>query len=260
MDVDQKSSLKRFEEALSRRKDREARFLAEWYPQILKSFDFDSNEDKKAAKLLSAKLNDVTSPNLSMLFDHIYKKPTLVAGAGPSLEDGLKQFFNTFNAQSITKIAADGAAKGFLDFGSVPDIVITDGDGLRLEELNLLIQGKSLLVIHAHGDNIPFLISLKEEILRHTIGSTQTASIPHLYNWGGFTDGDRAIILAEIMAAQEIFLVGMDFGPIIGRYSKPPYLQESIANESKKKKLQFAQAIISELMTTTKIPISPIIR
>ena len=81
-----------------------------------------------------------------------------------------------------------------------------------------------------------------------------------MYNWGGFTDGDRAIMLAEIMAAQEIFLVGMDFGPIIGRYSKPPYLQERIADEIKKKKLQFAQAIISELITTTKIPISPIIR
>ena len=39
-------------------------------------------------------------------------------------------------------------------------------------------------------------------------------------NFGGFTDGDRCVFLADYFHAKNIILLGMDFGTKIGRYSK----------------------------------------
>ena len=40
----------------------------------------------------------------------------------------------------------------------------------------------------------------------------------NVYNFGGFTDGDRSVFLAEELGASQIILVGMDLGNKIGKY------------------------------------------
>ena len=47
--------------------------------------------------------------------------------------------------------------------------------------------------------------------LNPVIGTTQIEPISDVYNFGGFTDGDRAVFLAEHFGAKEIELVGFDF-------------------------------------------------
>ena len=54
----------------------------------------------------------------------------------------------------------------------------------------------------------------------NVIGSTQTKSFGKMENFGGFTDGDRCVFLAEYFNAKKIVLIGMDFGREIGKYSK----------------------------------------
>jgi uncharacterized Rossmann fold enzyme len=55
--------------------------------------------------------------------------------------------------------------------------------------------------------------------VRHVIGSTQVMPVKNVYNFGGFTDGDRCVFLADEFGAKEIVLVGMEFGGKVGKYS-----------------------------------------
>jgi uncharacterized Rossmann fold enzyme len=83
--------------------------------------------------------------------------------------------------------------------------------------------------------------------------------VKNVYNFGGFTDGDRSVFLAEEFGAKEIVLLGMDFGAHIGKYSK-----EAVKNvELKKKKLRAGKRLLemlakqsrSRLFDTSKRPI-----
>ena len=80
------------------------------------------------------------------------------------------------------------------------------------------------------------------------IGSTQTKSFGQIKNFGGFTDGDRCIFLAEYFNASKIVLIGMDFGQEIGKYSKHKIINRKI----KLKKLQIGKSITEWLGTKSK--------
>ena len=58
-------------------------------------------------------------------------------------------------------------------------------------------------------------------------------------NFGGFTDGDRCVFLAEYFNASKIVLIGMDFGQEIGKYSKHKVMNR----KTKIKKLKFGKRI-----------------
>jgi uncharacterized Rossmann fold enzyme len=72
--------------------------------------------------------------------------------------------------------------------------------------------------------------------------------VEHVYNFGGFTDGDRCVFLAEEFGAKDIVLVGMLFDDRIGSYSK------EIVNDVKvkKEKLQIAKRLLQILAKNTK--------
>ncbi len=55
---------------------------------------------------------------------------------------------------------------------------------------------------------------------KNCIGTTQATPIGKVNNFGGFTDGDRCVFLADYFNAKKIILLGMDFGTRIGGYSK----------------------------------------
>ena len=89
--------------------------------------------------------------------------------------------------------------------------------------------------------NIERIASLTS-FFNNVLGTTQAQPIGNLYNFGGFTDGDRAIFLAVALGASEITLAGMDFGDIVTKYSRPNIsnaLEE--ADDFKKKKLRYAE-------------------
>ena len=199
--------------------------LDEWlkrYDMLRAKFGYSIVEDQSAARLLSELLED-KSLDLKILENLIFNKNVLVAGAGPSLEDSLQKISSL---KQFTIIAADGASQAFIENGIRPDIVVTDLDGSHEHLLEADKMG-SIMVVHAHGDNVNVLRNLVPK-MKNCIGTTQVKPLHNVYNFGGFTDGDRAVFLANEFKARNIVLIGMDFGEKIGRYSKTKVKDEKL--------------------------------
>jgi len=109
------------------------------------------------------------------------------------------------------------------------------------------------------GGNIILLEDFKKLIMDfpNLIGTTQAEPIHNLINPGGFTDGDRILtfILSFLIPQQELYLIGMDFDEIVGKYSKPNNEKYYLAGPIKLKKLQYALQIIEWLISKIKIPL-----
>ena len=120
-------------------------------------------------------------------------------------------------SKNVVKIVADGAVRALLEKNIKPDILVTDLDG-DMESIKKIGKTKIPIIVHAHGDNSNKLEIVKE--FSNVSGTTQTRKFGKLENFGGFTDGDRCVFLAEYFNASKIVLIGMDFGQKIGKYSK----------------------------------------
>ena len=182
------------------------------YREILKDFGYSRTEDKQSCQLLNSLLQK-KSPIVEIR-DLIENKPVFIIGARPSLPSCIAILKKH---KKITKIVADGATKALIENGLKPDIVVTDLDG---DIISLKKAGgtNTIMVVHAHGDNSDKIHLIKN--FKNCIGTTQTKPIGKVNNFGGFTDGDRCVFLADYFHAKKIILLGMDFGTKIGRYSK----------------------------------------
>ena len=210
------------------------------FNEIRKEFGYTETEDLISAKKLNLLLK---RKNSKKEFENIIKgKTVFVIGAGPSLSKSLKHIKKSKN---ITKIVADGAVRALLEKNIKPDILVTDLDG-DLESIKKIGRTKIPIIVHAHGNNSDRLEIVKG--FSNVIGSTQTRKFGKLENFGGFTDGDRCVFLAEYFNASKIVLIGMDFGQKIGRYSK----QKVINRRTKIKKLKFGKMIIEWFATKSK--------
>lgn len=184
----------------------------QWYDKIRTKFGYSVVEDQSTAQLLSEFLGG-RSVSLERVKELISGKTVVVFGAGPSLEGSVKNI-----KKSFTAIAADGASEALVVNGMKPDIVVTDIDGNHEYLLKADKMG-AIMVVHAHGDNANLIRNLVPK-MKNCIGTTQVKPLHNIYNFGGFTDGDRAVFLASEFNAKNIVLVGMDFGNIVGKYSK----------------------------------------
>ncbi|MGQ0606167.1 MAG: 6-hydroxymethylpterin diphosphokinase MptE-like protein [Candidatus Nitrosotenuis sp.] len=209
------------------------------YNKIIQEFGYKKPEDMKAAYTLNSILQKQFSiPKLRKM---IFGRSVFVVGSGPSLKAALptlKEYKNTI------KICADTALAPLMKNGITPQIIVTDLDG----DLDLLgkISRTSLIIVHAHGDNISKLEFAKN--FKNCIGTTQTKEIGKMLNFGGFTDGDRCVFLASYFEAAKIFLFGMDFGPKIGTYSNT----KKSERRTKLKKLQYGKMLLEWLAPKTK--------
>jgi len=219
------------------------------YREILKDFGYSGKKDTQSCKLLDSLLPKKT--RIAEIKDLIEKKPVFVVGAGPSLPSSisiLKKY------KKITKIVADGATKAIIENGLKPDIVVTDLDG-DIKSLKKAGRTNTIMVVHAHGDNSEKIHFVKN--FKNCIGTTQTKPMGKVHNFGGFTDGDRCVFLANHFKAKKIILLGMDFGTRIGKYSKT----RVISRTTKIKKLRRGKKLLewlakkseSKLYSTTKI-------
>lgn len=210
------------------------------YSDILKEFKYSENEDKKAAIFLNKIMKkSVTNQKISKL---IKGKTVFVIGSGPSLSRSipvLKKY------KKSVKIAADSSVKPLVESGIIPDIVVTDLDGDK-DTLKKISKTKSIFVVHAHGDNLDKLEFAKE--FKRCIGTTQSKPFSGMQNFGGFTDGDRSVFLANHFGAKKIILFGMDFGNRIGRFS----YTKKVDRNTKLKKLKKAKSLLEWLATISK--------
>tara|TARA_B100001559_G_scaffold319052_1_gene327485 strand:+ start:817 stop:1554 length:738 start_codon:yes stop_codon:yes gene_type:complete len=210
------------------------------YQSILKELNYSEKKDKESAIILDSILKK--NNNNQKITKLIQGKTVFVIGSGPSLSFAipkLKKF------KKSIKIAADSSLKPLLENGIVPDIIVTDLDGDE-DAIKKLSKKKSIFVIHAHGDNIKKLQMVKE--IKNCIGTTQTTPFNKIQNFGGFTDGDRGVFLANHFEAKKIILFGMDFGKQIGKFSNT----KKSDRDTKLKKLKIGEELLIWLSTITK--------
>jgi len=216
-----------------------------WYKKIIDTFGYDSSEDRRAAVILNQLLKG-KQITLDKLKRRINDQPTLIFGAGPSLEADLKQISKTRLLDICRVITADGATTALLKISKkTPDVIVTDLDG-RFEYLKDANDKGAFMVVHAHGDNILELNRYVKD-LKNILGTTQVEPIGELYNFGGFTDGDRAVILADELNGNPLALAGMDLGKVTGNFSKEYIPSPDI----KKNKLRFCKDILEWQATHT---------
>ena len=219
------------------------------YNEIINDFGYSKKNDIQSSKLLNSLLSKKT--RITELKKLIENESIFIIGAGPSLLSCipiLKKY------KKITKIVADGATRALVENNLKADIVVTDLDG-DIPTLKTVGKTNTIMIVHAHGDNIEKLHLASN--FKNCIGTTQVRSFEKIHNFGGFTDGDRCVFLANHFKAKKIILFGMDFGTRIGRYSKTRVVNRNIkiAKLQRGKKLLewLAQKSQSELYSTTRI-------
>ena len=131
----------------------------------------------------------------------------------------------------MVSVVADSAIDRFKYL--VPDIIVTDLDG-NLERIMSCWKDGTVLCIHAHGDNIKRIMEFVPALEGDFLGTCQSSKTENLLNLHGFTDGDRAVKLAQFLEAQTIRLDGFDFRTPVSKYG----------SRDKEKKLRFAEMII----------------
>jgi uncharacterized Rossmann fold enzyme len=202
------------------------------YERILEDFGFDRAGDEEAAQVLSLMLTEKNTVSLSEFRAIISGKPVLVCGNAPKLRKELLEI----DLSTFVIIAADGAAAVLMDTGRVPEVICTDLDGNSEADIKkeiLACEQGSIVLIHAHGDNID---KLEKYVLRFKrfIATTQARPFDKVYNFGGFSDGDRCVFVAREFGAEKIKLAGFDF-------------EDPDVNPIKKKKLEWAKELIELL-------------
>ncbi len=228
----------------------------EYYLKIKSKFNFDYHTDCEARDYLSKLLKKKTNnPNLETILSsfksHIQQKNIiLIYGCGPSLEETVDLILMEDSEELLNKsfnLAADGAAILLKEKEIVIDGIFSDLDGITRD----LFDNSKFIIIHAHGNNIERIKIFESEILKfnYVIGTTQVEPTDNLLNPGGFTDGDRILFFIKsfLLPHHKLFLIGMDFGRIIGKYSKPQMVRDQEGNPIKLKKLQFAVKLIEWL-------------
>jgi len=236
----------------------------DWYFKILSDFKFEYQKDREARDFLSRILNEKSVKwsleEILLAFKKVIqsKKSIFIYGCGPSLEEtvdyiinfqGKEAFFNSVN------LVADGAARLLIKRRIPIDGIFTDLDGITKENFNKA----KYVIVHAHGDNKKRLEYFESEILSfpNVIGTTQAEPTDSIINSGGFTDGDRILcfIASLLLPIHKLYLVGMDFNNIVGKYSKLEIEKNHIAEPIKLKKLQYGLQIIEWLLTKVKNPV-----
>ncbi len=200
-----------------------------YYGRILEDFGFSREEDERAARILDKVLGGdrIAPEGLAAILSG---NAVTVAGNAPGLTGELPRLTEVV-------VAADEATSVLMAGGRVPDVIVTDLDGKVEDQLEANRKG-AVAVVHAHGDNVAALEKWAGRFEGRTLATTQSRPFGRVFNFGGFTDGDRAAFLADAMGARSIRLVGFDF-------EHPNEKDED--RETKKRKLDWAYILLQTL-------------
>ncbi|MEM0118578.1 MAG: 6-hydroxymethylpterin diphosphokinase MptE-like protein [Conexivisphaerales archaeon] len=218
------------------------------YQQIASDLGLQRQRDELAADIMQSlmeKRKETKPERLEMI---LKDKMAFVFGAGPSLRSDAETFaaIRINEMSNVVVVAADGATECLMGYGVRPDVIVTDLDG-NIKYIEEASREGALLVIHAHGDNIHLLEEYVTRFEGEVLATTQVSERRLVHNFGGFTDGDRAAIIAARFGARSIVLAGMDFGDTVGRYSKPYLNEEKRADMKKLKKLKWGKRLLELL-------------
>ena len=176
----------------------------EWspvYEAILAEFGFDRAADEHARDVLAEFVEpfDLTRLDAS-------DATVAIAGGAGTLRDELAEA-----AAADVVFAASTAADVLVEAGIPVDLLVTDLDK-NPETARSFTESGIPVAAHAHGDNVPLVTELVPTFNTSCVlGTTQAAPVDAVYNFGGFTDGDRAAFLADHLGASELRFPGWDF-------------------------------------------------
>jgi len=236
----------------------------QFYSKIVKDFKFDRHSDNEARNFLQEIiLKKPKEWNLEKVLDSLNslinsKDVILVYGCGPSLEETIDYIIDTKGKQvfnNFLHFTADGASRLLREKKIRVDAVFTDLDGITDTEFYY----SKFVVVHAHGDNLDKLQDFEKHIINfeNLICTTQVEPLENIINHGGFTDGDRILFFLKslVLPEHKIFLIGMDFDKIIGKYSKIGKLENFKASKIKIMKLNYARKLIEWIQNKIECPI-----
>ncbi|MEM3698594.1 MAG: 6-hydroxymethylpterin diphosphokinase MptE-like protein [Archaeoglobaceae archaeon] len=171
--------------------------LEQWlkiYEEILRDFGFSKERDEESAKLIAELGRDKLLD--SSVLECIRGKDVAVIG-GAYENEKIKEDFVITAGKALEKVSL------------IPSVHVTDLEEPLKKLLELEKEG-CILVIHAHGDNMH---RIKEVVprLKSFVATTQSKPFDRVYNFCGFTDGDRAVLIAKKFGAKKITLYGFDF-------------------------------------------------
>ncbi|QCC47638.1 6-hydroxymethylpterin diphosphokinase MptE-like protein [Halobellus limi] len=194
------------------------------YESILRDFGYPRDGDERARDVVAAYAEPFDFDRLDCTGDAV-----AVVGAAPSVSEEVNRV-----ADADRTFAASTAADVVRDAGHDVDLMVTDLDK-NPETARELTREGTPVAAHAHGDNVP----LVEEWLprletAHVLATTQAAPVDAVYNFGGFTDGDRAAFIADALGAAELRFVGWDF-------------DDPTVDPAKAKKLRWAERLLHYL-------------
>ena len=169
--------------------------------EISVQFDFSKIREDVASRLVSD-----TKQNISSIRKCIEKKDLILVGAG--LQKGA-------DIPSSNVIVADGALRACLEQDILPSLIVTDLDGYIPDILWARKKG-SKVILHAHGDNIARVFQYLSDIKPNCITTTYPSASSNC--WGGFTDGDRALMMSLSLNCNSVKMIGFNYN-IIGNYS-----------------------------------------
>ncbi|MCC6015233.1 MAG: DUF115 domain-containing protein [Desulfurococcaceae archaeon] len=203
------------------------------YGTILTSLGLSREGDFVSCRLLDALLStrvDLLERSLRRLSELLVGRDVIVVGdflVGPCPK-----------LPSATLVAADSAFAKCVERGVVPEVLVTDLDGVTVRHLKFR---DVVYVVHAHGDNYERLLRLVPEVEGYLVGTAQCKCSERVQLFGGFTDGDRAAYLAYYMGATRVLLYGFNFSQVT-EVVKPSGI--SVNPRSKLAKLSWARYLL----------------
>ncbi|MGC8581935.1 MAG: 6-hydroxymethylpterin diphosphokinase MptE-like protein [Thermoplasmata archaeon] len=187
-----------------------------WYPvyiDIMHDFGWDIEKDYIASLILYKNSINKNTGDIYVLEKLIRGNTVLVIGNGPEFDEQIVKWIRSDDA---VVIAADSVVGKLYKLGVIPDVITTDLDG-DIMAIKGCVQKGALAIIHAHGDNIKNLSKVGEIVEEHSfITTTQCVPFDTIYNFGGFTDGDRAAFIAREFFCGDLYLYNFNFDlPVI---------------------------------------------
>jgi len=172
------------------------------YEAVLADFGYGRGADERARDTLADLL---PGPGYNPARLEVQTGTVAVAGGA----DRLTQTADLALAREADAvIAASDAATRLRAHDVCVDCMVTDLDK-RPETARELSEAGTPVAVHAHGDNIETLRSVVPGLDGSAVvPTTQARPVDGVYNFGGFTDGDRAAFLADALGAGRLVFPG----------------------------------------------------
>jgi len=215
------------------------------YAWITSVLPLNFRADELPSRLFSG-LVRLNSEAVEKGYELLEGREAAVLGAGPELS-----LLESVDVERV--VAADAAA--FYAAGKLkkpPHVLVTDLDGIWRTGIEKT-RGIPLIIAHLHGDNIELAgkcIEYFEKNGASVIYTVQTDPVPPFFNFGGFTDGDRAVFASLFFGARKILVYA------VGERSYPP--GSSMPSDLRARKFWIGKSIIEWLTCTDERVILPL--